>query len=325
MNNSKVEFVANDPYLEANYICFLAKSIIKGNFQAGDFFVLPYVEKGHPKSVYFPDLGYSREFWRKIAVTKNDDLVDAFPKDCVDEVVSKLPKRKINHEKIVSDWRKIEKRFFGTINTIFADKIKDVKSIKFLITKYGTVGSFYPDNGIFYGTHRIDIHSDIIGNKIVYLFVKTIRPSSMEIGENEWYIKRAIVEFLIDATELRRILPHCKRYLDCKRQEKLQEDSYKYLKKLGFYKNEDIVEISQWGNITVCGKDIKSFFSKQEEKIFRVLVKNRGSVTTFLDFNTVPSLYALAKLIESMRRKIRNLGVNKEVITTVRGKGYVLV
>lgn len=37
------------------------------------------------------------------------------------------------------------------------------------------------------------------------------------------------------------------------------------------------------------------------------------------------SLYSLSKFAEKIRKKLENLGIQKELIKTVRGKGYILV
>ena len=42
------------------------------------------------------------------------------------------------------------------------------------------------------------------------------------------------------------------------------------------------------------------------------------------DFLEKFSFYSISKIIENIRNKIRSFGINKEVIITARGKGYLL-
>ena len=96
--------------------------------------------------------------------------------------------------------------------------------------------------------------------------------------------------------------------------------SNKYLVKLGFPQKEIKINLE---NI---------IFSKQEKDLLTALIKNKGKI---LDFDQVAniiwkdkaddkfSLEAMAKLVENLRRKIKTLGINKEVIFTKRGKGYI--
>lgn len=322
----KVEFVVNNPQKEAKYLCFLAKDITKGLYQKDNFYVLPYAEKLNIKAVYFPDLKYSKDFWKKISDCKNMGLGGKFPKECTEEVLAKLPKsNRQNSSKIISSWRKIEKSYFDEMDNLFVGKSVRIKSVEILLTEYGTLGSFNILNGSFVATHRTDIHPDDIGRKILYLFTKFATKENAEIGENAWYERRTIVNHLLEHTKLRRILPGARNTAPRKKEAQLKKDSDVYLAKLGFCQNTHIIKISQWGKITINDKDINQVFTQQEEQILKTLIKNKGEIVTFSDFDKIPSLYALAKVMENIREKIRNLGINREIITTVRGKGYIYI
>lgn len=98
----------------------------------------------------------------------------------------------------------------------------------------------------------------------------------------------------------------------------LLSKSGKYLTELGF-PNKDI-------NL---GKD--GVFSPQEENLLKSLQENRGKVVSFdtmarilwgKDSYEKYSPQAMAKVIENIRRKIKDQGINKEIVFTQRKKGY---
>ena len=309
---------------EAEYICFLAKNISKGYYQKGGFYVLPYPEKQNNKAVYFPDLAYSKSFWLKIAKCRNKDLGKAFPKECIHEVSKKLPKTDLKSKQPESAWKAKERRFIATLNILLPNQLKKIKSTKILFTRYGTLGSFNIIGDKIILTHRVDIHPDDIGRKILYCLVMFTTKKKAEIGEVEWYKRRMIVNFLLGNTMLKNIIPNAKASGPKKKELALQKDGQEHLKKLGFWVNGSLIKISQWGKITIAGNDIAKIFTKQEEYIIKILVGNRGQIVGFDEFLKIPSPYALSKAIETIRKKIQNLGINTEIITTVRGKGYTI-
>jgi hypothetical protein len=319
----KVDFVYNNPVKTANYLCFLAKNITRGLYQKGDFYVLPHPEKLNIRTVYFPDLNYSKDFWKKIRDCKSINLGESFPKECVEEVASKLPsKESLGVQKIINSWRLKESEFFKTTDMLFVGSFKNIKSIEVLLTPYGTLGSYYLKGGRLTVTHRTDINPDDIGRKILYLLVKLSNRKNAEIGEPEWLNRKAIISYLLRNTKLKKILPGAKSTSPQKKESELKRESDKYLERLGFNYKNNLVKISQWGKITIADQDINELFTRQEEYVVRILARNRGKIVGFSEFDKVPSLYALSKIIENIRKKISNIGINTEVITTVRGKGY---
>lgn len=320
----EVNFIYNDLEKEAEYICFLAKSISKGYYQNGSFHVLPYLENMNNKAVFFPDLNYSQNFWNKIIACPNKDLGKPFPKECIDEVLGKLPKTKIiNATKIINEWQKKEKVFFTALSKIFKNNDLNL-DIDILITNYGTLGSFKVLKNKFYITHRIDNHPDDIGRKILYCLVRNHLKRTAEIDEPEWYKRRDIVEYLLNNTNLKSIILNTKTTAPRKKEQELIKGSEEYLNKLGFSSKNHVVKVSGWGKITIEGKEIEKILTPKEFYVVKKLTTNKGRVVDFSEFDKIPSLYALSKTIENIRKKLRNLGINKEIIFTKRGKGYFI-
>ncbi len=321
----KVNFIVDYSQKEALYICFLAKNISRGLYSKDNFYVLPYLEKQNIKAVYFPYLKLSKIFWKEIANSSCGNFGDNFPNSCVEEVMSKLPQSKTtNLQKIIDEWRKKEDSFFTICETLFYGQTQNIKSIEFLLTEYGTLGSFMVKDGNMTATYRIDIDADGVGRKLLYMFTKMATKTATEIGEDIWYQRRTIVNYMLEHTELRNLLPMAKNTAPRKRELILKNDSENYLSKLGFNFKDHVFKVSQWGKITIKDKDVSQIFTAQEEVIIKNLIKNKGEIVGFNDFDQIPSLYALAKVIENIRRKIKDLGINKEIVTTIRGKGYLI-
>ena len=152
MNYPKVNIVTDiTGDLEAQYLCFLAKGISTGEYQDGGFAVTPNLERGNPKTVYFPNLPYSKNFWRTINFNPNKNFSTTYPQSAIDEIKLHLIKFKKDNlrsgiEKIKKDWQKIEESFFNDVDKFldFKKAISKVHEINVLITPFGTLGSFNP-------------------------------------------------------------------------------------------------------------------------------------------------------------------------------------
>jgi hypothetical protein len=273
---------------EADYICFLAKDITLGYFPIGGFTVLPR-STNDPKSVYFPDLNYSQEFWSAIKRTKSRDLGDIFPKVAVDEVVSKLTRNNTS--------QRISKEGFD---------------IELLETEYGTCGSYFVRRiegyDVIFMTKRIgDLGAEF---DKTFLLAKLIikNRDRAEMGEIKWYKRQGVLEYFHGKTKSKLSQTDIK-------------EGHEYLAKLGFAEENVIQKI-----------DFK-VFTKQEENLLKKMIDMNGKILSFDESAQVLwgegsydkySPQAMAKVVENIRSKIKDQGINKELIFTKRGKGYIL-
>lgn len=273
---------------EAEYICFLAKDITKGYFPLQGFVVLPRLVMD-TKSVHFPDLGYSKAFWSAIKRCKSRDLGDTYPKPVVSEVASKLPHNNSSH--LIK---------------------KDGLDIELLETEYGTCGSYFVrkvegHNKVFI-TKRIGDPESEFEKTLFLAKLKIKNKDNAEMDSINWIKRQAILEYFHGETG-----------------SKLSSNDIKegreYLAKLGFPEENYLSKI-----------DFKAF-TKQEENLLKKLIDLKGEILSFDDTAMVLwagdsfdkySPAAMAKVIENIRRKIKDQGINKELIFTKRGKGYCL-
>ena len=132
------------------------------------------------------------------------------------------------------------------------------------------------------------------------------------------------INFIFEHTIFKKYYPTYQNILKDNYSENLEllTKSNKYLEKLGFKAKS--IQIDPNSKV----------FSIQESKLITKLTQNKNTVVTFDEVadclwgeqsDEKFSLESMAKVIENIRRKIREQGINKEVIFTKRGRGYVFI
>lgn len=305
---------------QARYICFLAKGIVDGIYQKGNFTVLPYQVPGNFWTVYFPDLDYSREFWQEIAKTQHDDYSKQFPKRAEDEVLSKL---KINlSNELESSWNTGESEFWKLCKE-FLDwnkTIDKVKEVRIMPTSFGTFGSYHPNISKSEYLLSLSTRSDTNTGNIVHLLLLNLYTVSFrdasEIGEIDWYKRQAVTEYLAKKTSFSKLFSITKTGITTG---KHVTDSNLYLSKLGFPQAID-------RNYNL----LENILTTKERVLFNLL--KIGKLTLYDEIGDALwpnqddkfSLYAITKLIEGLRQKMRTVGLDSSILKTSKGQGYFL-
>lgn len=172
-----------------------------------------------------------------------------------------------------------------------------------LETKYGTVGSFNK----YVMTNRTGNSKQEFEKTFTLMKLLLKNKDRGEIGDIVWHKRNAVIEYLFGKFKSKESI-------------ELANKSQKYLEKLGFGTKTKLPQIKS--------------LTKQEENLLNLLQQNEGSIVSFDEVaNTLWgskvddkfSLEAIAKVIENLRKKIKGLGINKEVIFTKRGSGYLLL
>lgn len=326
--------IITDPLddFEAQLICFLAKGITTRTYQDGNFLITPDLEWKNAKTVYFPPLPYSTNFWRTLNFNPNINLSSNYTIEIISEVKNLLAQNKENKyqkeiEKIKNNWQKIEKSFWKDVNKFldFKKAISKVDEIDVLLTPYGTLGSFNPprvgNKFKLLVTSRVDFSSGNIAAGILQNLYIIENWTGGEI-ESEKYLKRmSSIAFIFENTIFKKYYPDfiniIKPQFTFSKALILKSD--KYLEELGFPKKEMKIDIQN------------KIFSNQEKILLSELMKNKNEL---ISFDTIASLFwkdaaedkfsleAIAKVVENTRSKLKALGINKELIFTKRGEGY---
>lgn len=308
---------------QARYICFLAKGIVDGIYQKGNFLVLPYQVSGNLWTVHFPDLNYSREFWLEIAKVQHNDFSKPFSKLAEGEILAKLKFHDIN-KKLENQWKTQEQKFWQLCEEFLSMEkvINKIKEVRIIPTEFGTFGSYYPNaaepgHALTFSS-RNDVNAqNIVRLLLLNLYNITLRDPS-EIGEIDWYKRQAVAAFLTQKTVFSKLFRTEK--TDTTNSKHVQ-DSKTYLAKLGF----PPLETRDYANL-------ENILTVKERALFYLL---KGASGNLVGFDAIGdalwpnrddkfSLYAITKLVEGLRGKIRSTGLDASILKTSKGQGYFL-
>jgi hypothetical protein len=327
----KVNFIQSLD-LQANYICFLASQIQAGIYQKHGFLVLPN-ETSHPKTVYFPDFPYSSKFWKLIQKSSHKSVARFFPKEARDEILQIIPSTPVVAPS--TSWSRKQILLLKTLKELglFQKELKMISSIAVLLTPYGTIGSFHH---IIRKSGKIDIFiTQRLNNPIEYL-IKTIILALLLIQNpryayEQWQEKQNIADFLLSSTKLVNIFPPCRLapVVPEKLPAKYLLDSQKYLRKLSFDNKKKLKIVND--RIYYGDKNIDRILSPQEKKVLIALIIKGNKIIIHDELAKVLwkgkadekfSLWAITKLIQKIRTKLKSSGINTNVIYTVYSRGY---
>jgi len=336
MIHPQVVFDKPQKDLQARHLCFLAKNIAGGDFARGGFWVLPYCAQGNPNTVYFPDLGYSGQFWKEISKSPNIDLCKPFPKLAIAEASNLIQSIMHTENTLRQQWLGIEEKFFSYCLDflILDDTLQELEAIEIMQSQYGTAGSYDFKKGKSGQILYIIIRSDMGLSKLIQVLLmafwtKQTRQRA-EIQEYKWLNKMATVEFLIRNTVFSTLAKdeNCNAIGNIKN---ISHDSKKYLDELGFPAISEL-HSGPRGITGRSGEVLGHFFTDQESELLKYFIAKKDEI---VDFDVIAgvlwkeaaddkfSLYAIAKVIENIRKKLHNLGINREIIHTVRKRGYL--
>lgn len=321
-----------DSESQAKYLCFLAKNIQSETYQKTNLPILPYPTKSD--CVFFPDLNFSGEFWSLIKKSKSLHLSGIRSVQLVgisEKYISDLINlNDINKkEKILKDyWRQNYVKFFTLSKMIFnKDFSKGIKEIEILITPFGTSGSFKNEGPRVIMTTRTDLPNDSIFQTLLNALIRRKLNHLTETGTTRFIDRQKYLTFLLRHTAFSKIISthtHSE-------SEKITTDSNIFLTKLGF-PTDTTLQINDQ-KIVINSSDVSHIFTKYETTLLKKLYEKFGKVVSFEEVAEAVwkdkldekfSLYSLAKIVEKIRKKLEDLGIQKEILKTARGKGYML-
>jgi hypothetical protein len=317
------------------YLTYLAKQIRCGYYQARRFLILPRLVEKEPRAVYFPNLKYPRRLWEGLSGYTAEDFDYFFPEKITSLIkIGPGPGGK-NLER---GWKKREKNFFASL-TKFLPKLdlKNILFIKVLPVEFGTVGSFYferKNNGYeFYHTIRLDFGPAQLAETILTQILWTCRPVSKL---TEWYQKEAVTDFLMTSSVLGKIFDYDYRPTVTglpDLPENLAAEARDYLAKLGFPLTP-IISLEK-ESLVIAGQTVANTFTPTERRVLCHLAANKGKLVTYDEIGDLFwgdseealdrfNLASIAKLMEKIRKKIKDHEVYQELIFTIRGQGYMM-
>lgn len=259
---------------------------------------------------------------------QNYSLTEKYPQHPVNEVVNHLATY------VIPDTRQLVQQFndhwaqfikFGEHSFSLKSVFKQISEIQVLITEFGSIGSFsrsQNSDGTYrvYVTSRIDFAWANIYKSLLQAFIPIDQAgTNNDVGSIGYHQRNAILRHLLTHTPLQKLLdfpqtPSIPIH-------KLIADSQNYLARLGFPIQADL-DLTKLINL----------FTPQENSLFAALNSQKGKIVTFDEAGVAVwgnevdqkySLYALAKLVENLRRKLHLAGHQKQHIYTLRKQGYL--
>jgi hypothetical protein len=302
------QLIANfEPIYQAKYLCFTARSIQLGLFSDEELIVLPTPKHGHEMTVYFPNWAYSQDFWRAL------------------QTLAGQPSSSITRVDM-ADWHEIVQKFLDQLQDVLQSEhlIHRLAEIVVIPTLFGTAGSFsagtsaaHPTTEQLICTYRVDLPISYLCKTILLGVISTTQAGYSDLTTPGYTDRKIIGELLAKHDTLQIFLPRL-RSKQLSVSERLQ--SKQYLAALGY--PEAPFSLST----------IYPQLSFSERKLLKQLEEKAGTIVSFDEVAAVLwgdetytkfSLYALSAVIKSLRQKLLKAGCRREVICTVRKKGYI--
>lgn len=332
---------------EIRRVVFTAEQIKALFYQKSGFLILPYVFEGNPRSVYFPDFEYKKfnHFWKKVPSKKMIHQMSQLRVHLPPEVKNKLEvyikKEMLTRDEISrtkKSWQKVEKDFLKMIQELF-----DLHHIDIIIrpTRFGSLSSHRPS--LVKGKKSILIYfridqdiSHLAEGILTSLLILNMKRTHL-LTDDLWQKIEVTSDYLLYFTKLHKLFPKFTQTLSILENDyynkKVIEESRVYVQKLGF-NVFDALKV-QKNSIYVGTKKIsEKEFSQVEKQILVKLINNKGEIVTFdqiaeiiwgKEVTSHYSLWAIAKKIERIRKKLKEIGFYCNVLETRRKKGYLLI
>ena len=279
-------------------------------------------------------------FVKSLLATKDEDLsqeqIDAF-KDHFEELLSVPGDKQKQFEK---EWGRIEKAFLNDLNHLIPNLPFD--EIKITLSQYGLRGWQYVENRTLHVAHRADFSINYIVNAVIRsIIVKVFSEPRTAEGEDYyrgtlWIEQQSIMTFLLLETRFAKYLTAD--YISVKKQveepqinvdlKKLSDENYRTL---GFPTTK---ALRLNGLITKLNDEKLTNLTETQDRLLVNFLKHEEEVVSNDDIAKIMwgedhlekfSLAAMIKMIHQLRQKLKVAGLQKEVIFTKRGEGYVLI
>lgn len=298
---------------------------------------------GNKKAIVFPD--FTKEEYKELnkyicELYKFFPEVSKLEKNIELRNVSKailLKKHRPVPASVIKDienkWNSISNRFFDFFEDIFPIDLKKL-DIDIHITNYGrdTAASYILTNK-GYGNFEIYLRSDAKAELIAESIIKGFFSKKLKEDHLQWSESRAIYEFILKSTKLKKLFPEYTGTLNSLRESddeiELLKQSKKFLNNIGYVSEEGFK--FENNNIYFNGHIPQYNFTPTETKILKLLFEKRNNICSYFDIANAIwddpdsfSIWAISRMIYKIRNKLQVNGYPASKLITYRGKGFVL-
>lgn len=326
---------------EADRITQAITQTINRFYQKYGFLVLPRRVNGGIKSIYLPELSFGKipGFWMKI---KKSDLDIPMPIDQTIKrqvmVLVKKEKMKFEEKKIKKlklDWTKTEKRFWKVFFDLFPFLSEKEFDLEIRPTSFGSLASFnLVDLEKKKVKIKIYIRVDMPVSHVAEAILSSIFTKILKEDGYDWEEREAVIDFTLSFSKMANLFSGYKPTLQgirAKEKAELALESQKYLKRLRISTAK--IFTTKDNRIFIDKKPPVEKFSFNEGMALKFLIENENRLCSLEEIAEIIwkqnsyekfSPWAIAKLVQRVRDKVKKSGISPAIIQTQRGRGYLL-
>ncbi len=229
-------------------------------------------------------------------------------------------------EKYQNDWAKVESSFWEELDHYLPEARKLHDKVVVDVGRIGTISSSYGNEKHYY------LRADRgVGDLAAMMVNNTLFAMRKEIGIT-WTKREALMDFVMTRPVTKKLFPDFQPvYTQLLRvQPKVRRESEEYVRSLGLVLPKQELEL-RGGKVWARSKYEPKMFGKKEGIILKKMIERKNALVTYDELADVvwgegefKSFWALAKLIERLRRDLEKQGIGGDRIQSVRGQGYTL-
>ncbi len=334
----KIE-VSFDPKYQIQMYINNAKDISNGFFGRARAVILPY---DNGKDWFLPDynLFQDKEFVRVLSSYNDQDFLNINPIlfEKTKVVFDLYPSEKDFTEEL-KVIKRDEEEYIRVLETMFdLSKIENIILIPKLFGTNGTFSKSKNPNGKYtlFASFRKNGTASVAGS-IFGAYIVTVSELWPSKSFGTFVQSQSILSFMSKYSNLSKFFK-TKNGIDQNTVELLNEDRGKYVLESAKYMKEMGIEIGNNFTYDEQGIYFNSKFlkglQKKEADILKLLIDNSSKIVTFdmiadtywgEQVDEKFSIYGISKIIEKIRKSLRENGVKVSVISTVRKRGYMLL
>lgn len=332
------------PHTEALRILHTAHQTANGFYRINGFVVVPESYKGDKTHlVILPDLPYIQipHFWDKVKRLDIRSVPMEVPEELIkpmEELLHEYPQKEPSYHALMNLWDRAFLDFFDAVYDVIPGLAGCVKNVIIYPTASGTTASFNRVSDFPCDVHihlRVDSDIFVVASSIltaltrsrVYTKYKGLWSESQLLVD--WLVEETPIHQALSKYQTNRLSPHSmtitRDYFD----KHALEASDVFYAKLGIARLRSHFEV-QGSVIKLDDKPMREL-SMNEFKLLNLLIEHRGEVVptsriadVLFSDDAEFSLYAIAKNVERLRKKLEFNGVTGSYIKTIRGEGYLL-
>lgn len=225
-----------------------------------------------------------------------------------------------------TDWARVEAEFWAELDHYLPEARKMHDKVVVDVGRIGTVASSYWDCSHYYlrADRSLADLAGMIINHVMY-------EKRSELGVT-WTKREALMDFIMTRPAMKKLFPEFEPIYSQLLQvpAKIRRASEEYVLSLGFVMAEKELSV-QGGKILVKNQVASHNFGKKEQILLKLLIQRKNELVTYDELadqiwgeGEFKSFWALAKLVERVRKSMSDVGLDPKRLESVRGQGYIL-